>query len=59
MEGNKCFQSFENGDKKLRKKRDVFEIKWVECGGFILMFWFVGVFVAWVVGAVFFGIHLF
>nr|CAD2163149.1 unnamed protein product [Meloidogyne enterolobii] len=56
---NECFKSFKNADQKLRKKRNVFEIKWVECGGLIIAFWTIGVFVAWVVGAVFIGIHYF
>uniref|UniRef100_A0A915NNV4 Uncharacterized protein n=1 Tax=Meloidogyne floridensis TaxID=298350 RepID=A0A915NNV4_9BILA len=56
---NGCFKSFKNGDQKLRKKRNVFEIEWVECGSLIIMFWTIGVFVAWVVGAVFIGIHYF
>uniref|UniRef100_A0A1I8BVK4 Uncharacterized protein n=1 Tax=Meloidogyne hapla TaxID=6305 RepID=A0A1I8BVK4_MELHA len=58
LKKNGCFDHFKNfNEGKLRKKRDVFEVEWKECGGFIMFIWFILSIIGWIVGAVFLGIY--
>ena len=58
LKKNGCFDHFNTVNiGKLRKKRDVFEVEWKECGGFIMFIWFILSIIGWIVGAVFLGIY--
>nr|CAD2169919.1 unnamed protein product [Meloidogyne enterolobii] len=53
---NGCFDNLKN-ENKIRKKRDIVEVVWKECGGFIVGVWFILALIGRIVGAVLLGIY--